>query len=58
MREAKALFLHAHGVKGVAKAMLSKVTNVYAARYEGVAYTLLTDDAIRARRTMQLDGGR
>jgi hypothetical protein len=52
------LFVQAHGVKGVAKAMLSKVTNVYAVRYEGVAYTLLTDNAVWARRAMQLNGGR
>jgi hypothetical protein len=52
------LFVQAHGVKGVAKAMLSKVTKVYAVRYEGVAYTLLTDNSVWARRAMQLNGGR
>jgi hypothetical protein len=51
--------LKAHAVKGIAKAMLSSVTNVKAARYEGAAYApFFIDDAIWARRTMQLNGGR
>jgi hypothetical protein len=46
-------------VKGLAKAILSNVTNVKAARYEGAAFTaLFIDNAIWTRRKMHnLNGG-
>jgi hypothetical protein len=47
-------------MKGIAKAILSRVTNVEAGRYEGTAFArFLVDDAIRTRRkVLELHGGR
>ena len=43
--------LPAHPVKGIAKAMLSQMTNVKAGRHEGAAFTrLIIDGALRTRR--------
>ena len=54
------LYLPAHPMKGIAKAILSRVTNVEAGRYEGTAFArFLVDDAIWTRRkALELCGGR
>jgi hypothetical protein len=51
--------LHAHAVEGVAKAILSRMTNVKAGGYEGAAFTrLFSDDAFRTRRKVLNSEGR
>lgn len=47
-------------MKGIAKAILSRVTNVKAGRYEGTAFArFLVDDAIRTRgKVLELYSGR
>jgi hypothetical protein len=46
-------------VKGVAKAMLSSVTNIKSRRYEGAAFTsFFLDDAIGTTRKMYSGGSR
>ena len=44
-------WLPAHAVKGVSKALLSRMANVKAGRYEGAAFTRhFIDEALRTRR--------
>ena len=46
-------------MKGIAKAMLSRMTNMKAGRYKGAAFTPLINGALRTRRKVQkLDGRR
>ena len=54
------LYLQAHPMKRIAKAMLSRVTNMIAVRYEGVAFTrFIVYDSIWTRReALELDSGR
>jgi hypothetical protein len=52
--------LPAHPVKGIAKAMLSRMTNVKAGRHEGAAFTrLIIDGALRTRwKVLNFEGRR